>query len=60
MKAKVTLSAEEVEAIIREHLMKKCKTVGVIKIEVGKVLRGTQMQEYYDCAFKGISCEVDV
>lgn len=56
----VTLTPKEVEEIVKTHLETKFKSVGEIKLEVGKELRGTQMDEYYESVFKGATTEVEL
>lgn len=59
MKLNVTLAPDEVEQIVKEHLSKKFKTVGKIKLEVGQELRGHYTSERYEAVFKGVTCEVE-
>lgn len=60
MKMKITLTPTEVEKILETHLLDKFQKVGKIEIEVRNELRGTQMQEYQQAVFKGVSAEVEV
>jgi hypothetical protein len=59
MKMKVTLTPNEVEKIIKEHLEKKFKSVGEIKLEVGQEMRGHYTSERYVAVFKGVTCEIE-
>lgn len=48
------------EQIVNDHLSKKFKTVGEIKLEVGQELRGHYTNEHYVTVFKGVTCEVEM
>lgn len=60
MKMAITLTPEEVAAIVKEHLEGKFKTVGRVKMEVGQELQGNGMYEQYHTVFKGASCDVEM
>ena len=60
MKMQVTVTPEEVEQIVKEHLSQKFKKVGDVKLEVGKELRGHHTNEHYVTVFKGATCEVEI
>lgn len=60
MKMQVTLTPKEIEQIVKEHLFKKFKTVGEVKLEVGQELRGYAQNEHYVTVFKGATCEVEM
>jgi len=57
---KVTLTPKEVEQIVLEHLNKKFKNVGEVKLEVGQESRGHYTNEHYVTVFKGATCEVEM
>ncbi|MCT8138624.1 hypothetical protein H1D32_13260 [Anaerobacillus sp. CMMVII] len=60
MKMQVTLSPKEVEQIVKEHLFTKFKTVGEVKLEIGKQSRGYGYAEETVTVFKGATCEVEI
>lgn len=60
MKMQVTVTPKEVEEIVKAHLQQKFKTVGEVKLEVGKELQGYGYNEQYVTVFKGAKCEVEM
>jgi hypothetical protein len=60
MKTQITLSQEEVQEIIKNHLEEKFKVVGPVKIWLGKQVDGDGYNESHYTVFKGATCEVEL
>jgi len=60
MRTTINLGQDEVEAIVREHLMTKFKSVGTIDFEIGVYATGHPMYEITVPKFKQLTCEVEI